>query len=708
MKTSAHEPVFGMPEQRRSLQKEIQLMKPRPSIGRGLLLPLLLAILGTMPVLPALAVSTTFTYQGHIIDNGTNFSGAGGFKFALVTSTNSSSQATATAHLTGTFVTSVTVVLGGSGYTTAPAVTISGGGGSGATATATISGGAVTSITVNTAGSGYTSTPTVTIAAPPNNITFVTYWSNDGTSTAGSQPTAAVTVAVSNGLFTVVLGDTTVSNMTTIDSSLFAGTNLQLRIWFSDGVNGFAALSPVQNLTPAPYAIQALNANSANNLSTVLQYNTISPGVFGTVGGGYGNSTSNYYTTVAGGSDNVANTEGATVGGGENNGATNFDATVGGGNSNFAEGNSSTVGGGFINIAAGGDSTVGGGDGNTAGSIGATVSGGEGNSANGNDATVSGGFDNLAAGTDSTVGGGSGNTVSGNYGTVSGGANNSCNGFAGTVCGGDNNSAAGNYSFAAGNGAQALSQGCFVWADDNGGAFASTGQNQFDVRAAGGVLLYSSGGITLAGDVAMSGGATAYHHFALSGGNSTGYVYGSYPAFNDEVHLGYNYYADNAGTGHIPDTGGGTSRISAGFGEVILAVGGVNTAPTTLRLDATTSGVTVYGTFNNSSDRNAKQDFTPVSPSQILDKVLQLPVSEWSYKTDATTRHIGPMGQDFYSTFNIGTDEKHIAPIDEGGVALAAIQGLNQKLNEKDAEIQALQQRLEKLEQLVGRKNGGE
>jgi len=506
----------------------------------------------------------------------------------------------------------------------------------------------------------------------------------------------------------VVLGDTTLPNMTTIDSSLFAGTNLQLRIWFSDGVNGFAALSPVQNLTPAPYAIQALNAASAGNLSSVLQYNTISPGVFSTVGGGYGNSTSNYYTTVAGGSDNVANTEGAAVGGGENNGATNFDATVGGGNSNTAGGNSSTVGGGFINIAAGGDSTVAGGDGNTASSIEATVSGGEGNSANGNGATVGGGNGNLAAGTDSTVGGGSGNTISGNYGTVGGGANNSCNGFAGTVCGGDNNSAAGNYSFAAGNGAQALSQGCFVWADDNGGAFASTGQNQFDVRAAGGVLLYSSGGITLAGDVAMSGGATSYHHFALSGGNSTGYVYGSYPAFNDEVHLGYNYYADNAGAGHIPDTGGGTSRISAGFGEVILAVGGVNTAPTTLRLDATTSGVTVYGTFNNSSDRNAKQDFAPVSPSQILDKVLQLPVTEWSYKTDATTRHIGPMGQDFYSTFNIGTDEKHIAPIDEGGVALAAIQGLNQKLNEKDAEIQALQQRLEKLEQLVGRKNGGE
>jgi hypothetical protein len=90
-----------------------------------------------------------------------------------------------------------------------------------------------------------------------------------------------------------------------------------------------------------------------------------------------------------------------------------------------------------------------------------------------------------------------------------------------------------------------------------------------------------------------------------------------------------------------------------------------------------------------------------VSASQILDKVLQRPVSEWSYKEDPTTRHIGPMGQDFYSTFNIGTDDKHIAPIDEGGIAFAAIQGLNQKLNERDAEIRDLKQSVADLKKMV-------
>ena len=600
----------------------------------------------------AAAQGTAFTYQGRVTDNGTNFSGTGQFKFALVTSTNTSSPATATAHLTGSFVTSCTVVLGGNGYTTPPTVTFSGGGGSGAVATATVSGGAVTALTVNNAGSGYTSAPTVTIAPPPDNIAFLTYWSNDGTSVNGSQPVAAVSVGVSSGLFTVVLGDTALANMTSINASLFTQPNLQLRIWFNDGVNGFAALSPVQNLTPAPYAIHAINAD---NLASVAQYNTISPGEYATVGGGYGNTASGGQATVGGGYDNTA-------GSGD-----------------------STVGGGYNNITGGGE---------------ATVSGGANNGASGSGATVGGGDNNLAAGNDSTVGGGANNIASGNDSTVGGGANNTCNGFAATVCGGANNNAAGNYSFAAGNGAQALSQGSFVWADDNGGTFASTGQNQFDVRAAGGVLLNATAGITLAGDVAITGGA-AYHHLSLSGGNSTGYLYGSYPALGDGIHLGYNYYYDAGGAGHIIATGGGTSRISVGYGDIVLAVGGVNTAPSTVMLHVTTSGVCVNGTVSNCSDRNVKQDFTPVSPSQILDKVLQLPVCEWSYKIDSATRHIGPMAQDFYAGFNVGTDDKHIAPIDESGVAFAAIQGSNQKLNEKAARIEELEKKLDELQAVV-------
>jgi hypothetical protein len=199
----------------------------------------------------------------------------------------------------------------------------------------------------------------------------------------------------------------------------------------------------------------------------------------------------------------------------------------------------------------------------------------------------------------------------------------------------------------------------------------------------------------------MGAGGGDYRHIELGGGNASGYLYGSFPKFADGVHLGYNYYADANGNNHVYNAGGGTSRITASYGEVVLAVGGVNSAPNTIRLDATTSGVTVFGTFNNSSDRNVKQDFRAVSPTEILDKVAQLPINEWSYKVDVGTRHIGPVAQDFYSLFNVGTDDKHIAPIDEGGVALAAIKALNDKVQEKDQQIKALEERLEKLEQVL-------
>ena len=57
-----------------------------------------------------------------------------------------------------------------------------------------------------------------------------------------------------------------------------------------------------------------------------------------------------------------------------------------------------------------------------------------------------------------------------------------------------------------------------------------------------------------------------------------------------------------------------------------------------------------------------------------------------------------------YAAFGLGADDTHIAPLDAGGVALAAIQGLNQKLEErlrqKDVEIQALQDKVAEFEEL--------
>ena len=68
---------------------------------------------------------------------------------------------------------------------------------------------------------------------------------------------------------------------------------------------------------------------------------------------------------------------------------------------------------------------------------------------------------------------------------------------------------------------------------------------------------------------------------------------------------------------------------------------------------------------------------------------------------------MGPMAQDFQAAFALGSDDKHISTVDEGGVALAAIQALNQKLEQKETEISKLKQRLEKMEQLLNSKLGG-
>jgi len=54
-------------------------------------------------------------------------------------------------------------------------------------------------------------------------------------------------------------------------------------------------------------------------------------------------------------------------------------------------------------------------------------------------------------------------------------------------------------------------------------------------------------------------------------------------------------------------------------------------------------------------------------------------------------RHLGPMSQDFYEAFGLGHDHKMISMLDAQGVSLAAIQGLDQIVQEKDKRIDALE-----------------
>ncbi len=94
-----------------------------------------------------------------------------------------------------------------------------------------------------------------------NGTGTITYWSNNGSSTAGSQPTAAVSLTVVKGLYAVLLGDTSLANMTALPVSVFDNADVRLRVWFNDGTNGFQQITPDQRLASAPFAIAAAKAD---------------------------------------------------------------------------------------------------------------------------------------------------------------------------------------------------------------------------------------------------------------------------------------------------------------------------------------------------------------------------------------------------------------------------------------------------------------
>jgi len=86
-----------------------------------------------------------------------------------------------------------------------------------------------------------------------------TYWSNDGTSSGGSEPTAAVSLSVEKGVYSVLLGDATLPHMTVISASVFTNPDVWLRVWFNDGSHGFQQLSPDQRIAAVGCAMMAAN-----------------------------------------------------------------------------------------------------------------------------------------------------------------------------------------------------------------------------------------------------------------------------------------------------------------------------------------------------------------------------------------------------------------------------------------------------------------
>ena len=85
----------------------------------------------------------------------------------------------------------------------------------------------------------------------------VSYWSNDGTSVAGSEPDQAVTLAVTKGLYAVLLGDPSLTHMLAVPTTVFNHPDVWLRVWFNDGPHHSQHIEPDQRLAPAAYAMTA-------------------------------------------------------------------------------------------------------------------------------------------------------------------------------------------------------------------------------------------------------------------------------------------------------------------------------------------------------------------------------------------------------------------------------------------------------------------
>jgi hypothetical protein len=257
-------------------------------------------------------------------------------------------------------------------------------------------------------------------------------------------------------------------------------------------------------------------------------------------------------------------------------------------------------------------------------------------------ATVGGGEDNQATAAHSVVAGGVANTASGEISTVAGGGQNTASGAWSTVWGGVLNSAGGIYSLA--------------------GGFANEASGPRSL-AAGSVAVAKEQGMFVWSD--------------------------SSPPFFDPTT--FRAAGDSADTFNVRATGIGG----------VLFVTGINPAtgaPTSVCFAQNLSGWTC------TSDRNVKRNLRPVDSEEVLAKVVAMPVYRWQPKDgpNRDVEHLGPMAQDFMAAFGLGNNDKTIGFQDSDGVALAAIQGLQKLMQQKDAEIAGLRRKLEAIETKLG------
>jgi hypothetical protein len=107
------------------------------------------------------------------------------------------------------------------------------------------------------------------------------------------------------------------------------------------------------------------------------------------------------------------------------------------------------------------------------------------------------------------------------------------------------------------------------------------------------------------------------------------------------------------------------------------------------------------GVFNCTSSRTTKENFILSNGEDVIARLRKIPVSTWNYTSEGSqVRHIGPMAEDFYQEFGLGTGNTSIGVQDLAGVSLAAVKALDRRtaqLQQRTAEVEQLRSEVQAL-----------
>jgi hypothetical protein len=517
-------------------------------------------------------------------------------------------------------------------------------------------------------GTAFTYQGRLTDGADPANgtydLVFVLYSDDAGTDQVGGALTNSA-AAVTSGLFAATLD---------FGSGSLPGADRWLGIAVrTNGASGFTTLRPLQKLTPAPYAVTAASAANLSGPLPATQLSGVLPA--GLLSGAYGAAVSftNASSHFAGDGSGLAGVNASTLGG---QSAAGFWSTNGNAGANPANGAFlGTTDNQPLELRVNGTralrleptfagpNVIGGATNNAvaAGVSGAVIAGGAYHyiDASSSNCVIAGGVTNTIqdSAAECAIGGGAGNVIQTAAGdsTISGGESNliANNATDATIGGGNSNSAS--------------------------GPSETIGGGEFNIADGYAATIPGGAGNTAGGDYSFAAG---YNADAADTGS---FVWAD--------SIGYQFSSSAANEFSVRATGGVrfVSSVDASGNPkagVSLAAGG--------------------GSWSSLSDRDSKENVVAVDARQVLDHLAQLPIATWNYKSqEPSLRHIGPMAQDFFTAFGVGEDQRHITGVDADGVALAAVQGLNRKLEanlaEKEAQITELRQALAQLRQQVER-----